>query len=222
MAYTDKKVGTDQRAVTIATVALLQGAIVVALIDSFGIAFIPTEPDPPLRADKQWPITPPPPPDPVEDKVEPKTQDPPITAIERPIDLPVPDDTHAVSPIPIPIPRPTPVLPIFDPPRPDPKPSFTPRQAAPRNARENWVTRNDYPARDLREGNQGTTRFRVTVGTDGRVQSCEIVASSGFERLDAATCKNVSRRARFDPATDAGGAPVSGTYSSAIRWVIPD
>ena len=39
--------------------------------------------------------------------------------------------------------------------------------------------------------------------------------------LDRATCDNVARRARFEPATDASGANVAGSYANNIRWVIP-
>ncbi|MFM5930173.1 MAG: TonB family protein [Novosphingobium sp.] len=86
----------------------------------------------------------------------------------------------------------------------------------------NWVTTNDYPTRALREERQGTTRFRVTVGTDGRVSDCEILQSSGSNDLDSATCLLIWRRARFQPAQDAKGNPAIGYYSNAVRWVIPE
>jgi len=61
----------------------------------------------------------------------------------------------------------------------------------------------------------------VTVGTDGRVVDCTITSSSGSPDLDAATCTNVTRRARFKPALE-NGQPVQATYSNRIRWVIPE
>jgi protein TonB len=54
------------------------------------------------------------------------------------------------------------------------------------------------------------------------VKGCEVTASSGSSDLDAATCANVAKRARFNPATDESGARVAGSYSSAVRWEIPD
>ena len=39
--------------------------------------------------------------------------------------------------------------------------------------------------------------------------------------LDDATCKLVTRRARFKPATDGEGNPTTGSYSNAVRWQIP-
>lgn len=60
-------------------------------------------------------------------------------------------------------------------------------------------------------------RFRVTIGADGRVRNCELLASSGTADLDRAICANVAKRPRFKPATDEDGAVVSGSYTSAIK-----
>lgn len=103
-----------------------------------------------------------------------------------------------------------------------PTQAFSPRRAVPGNSPGNWATASDYPSRDLREGNQGVTRFTLAIGADGRVQSCNVVQSSGFAGLDEATCRHVMRRARFKPATDGSGQPVAGEYSSSIRWEIPE
>ena len=116
-----------------------------------------------------------------------------------------------------------PVVPVLAPPAPvaPPPPRVQPKQATPKGNPGNWATTNDYPTRALREEREGTTSFRVTVGPDGRVTSCEITGSSGSDDLDAATCSNVTRRARFNPATDGDGNPTSGSYSNRVRWVIP-
>jgi protein TonB len=53
------------------------------------------------------------------------------------------------------------------------------------------------------------------------VQACEVIRSSGSASLDKAACDNVSRRARFDAATDESGAKVVGTYASSVKWQIP-
>ncbi len=96
-----------------------------------------------------------------------------------------------------------------------------PMAATPRGAPARWVTTDDYPSRDLRLGHEGTTAFRVVIGSNGRVSACEVVRSSGHPGLDAATCKAVTARARFEPATDETGAKVLGTYSNSVRWQIP-
>jgi periplasmic protein TonB len=85
----------------------------------------------------------------------------------------------------------------------------------------NWANTNDYPSRALQQEREGTTGFRVTVGADGKVVDCQITSSSGHADLDAATCSNVKRRARFAPATDDDGNPTTGSYANRVRWQIP-
>lgn len=85
----------------------------------------------------------------------------------------------------------------------------------------NWANGSDYPAEALKFKYEGVTSFRVTVGANGRVTGCHIVESSGHRELDEATCSNVSRRARFDPALDEDGNATSGTYSNRVSWSLP-
>jgi protein TonB len=106
-------------------------------------------------------------------------------------------------------------------PQPQP-PQLTPKAAAPLGNPGGWVGEADYPGTELRAGHAGTTRFRLAIGVDGRVAGCEIIGSSGWPGLDEATCRLVSARARFRPASDGSGAPATGTFASAIRWVIPE
>lgn len=155
---------------------------------------------------------PPPPPKKVEAPPPPVKVVVPPTKIELPAPKAPPIDT---TPIPLPPP------PVIAPPAPPP-PKFTPTGAVPRNNPGGWATTNDYPSRALREEREGTTGFKVTVDTDGRVTDCQITSSSGHPDLDEATCKNVTRRARFKPAKDGNGEETTGTYSNRIRWVIPD
>jgi periplasmic protein TonB len=95
------------------------------------------------------------------------------------------------------------------------------RGAKPKNNPGSWATTNDYPSRALSQEREGTTSFRVTVGPDGKVSDCQVTGSSGHGDLDAATCANVKRRARFDPALSNDGSPTSGSYSSRVTWRIP-
>ena len=163
-------------------------------------------------------------------KDEPKKEPPPPpkkAAAAPPIVAPPPKmNISAVAPPveivqTVPPPAPPPV--IVAPPAPiaAPPPRVQPKQATPKGNPANWATTNDYPTRALREEREGTTGFRVTVGADGRVTSCSITSSSGSPDLDEATCSNVTRRARFNPATDGEGNPTTGQYSSRVRWVIP-
>lgn len=99
---------------------------------------------------------------------------------------------------------------------------FTPTNPSPANDPASWATTLDYPGLSLNLDEHGTTKFRVTVGSDGRVKACEIVVTSGSKRLDQQTCRLVSARARFEPAKDKHGEQVVGTYTNSVRWVLPN
>ena len=116
-------------------------------------------------------------------------------------------------------PPPPPV--ILAPPAAPPPPRFTPTKATPRGNPGNWANTNDYPARALREDREGVTRFRVTIGPDGRITGCSVTGSSGHGDLDDATCSLITRRGRFNPAKDGEGQPTSDTWGSQVRWQIP-
>ena len=107
------------------------------------------------------------------------------------------------------------------PPPAPPAPSTGARGPSPRGNPASWATSADYPSRMLRMEVEGKTAFRVIVNDSGRVSHCEITESSGATMLDEATCRLITRRARFNPATDRRGTLVEGAYSSAVRWQIP-
>ncbi len=79
------------------------------------------------------------------------------------------------------------------------------RQPVSRTPLQSLVSPLDYPAEALAKKEQGDVRLRLEVDSDGRVRSCSIVKSSGSHSLDAATCRIMSHRARFNPATDNEG-----------------
>ena len=95
------------------------------------------------------------------------------------------------------------------------------RAAKPKNNPGSWATTNDYPSRALSQEREGTTTFRVSVTPDGKVGDCQVTGSSGHADLDAATCSNVKRRARFDAALSNDGSPTTGSYSNRVTWRIP-
>jgi TonB family protein len=95
------------------------------------------------------------------------------------------------------------------------------RPAVPANYPGNWATTNDYPVRALHNMEQGATGYSLTVTPEGLVGSCLVTESSGSIDLDEATCRLVSDRARFVPATDTRGAPTEGAYASRVHWLLP-
>ena len=156
----------------------------------------------------------PPPPPPKKEAMPPPPVAPPVKINIAPAPPQIVTVTTPPPPAPIMLAPPAPV------PAPPP-PRVAATRAVPRGSPGSWATSNDYPSRALREEREGTTGFRVSIGPDGRVTDCQITSSSGSPDLDEATCANVTRRARFKPATDANGQPVGDSYSNRVRWVIP-
>ena len=77
----------------------------------------------------------------------------------------------------------------------------------------------DYPASAQAAGAEGTAQASLTIGPDGRVTGCNIIRSAGNSALDQATCNILRRRAKFTPARDQNGQPVTDTITTPpIRW----
>jgi periplasmic protein TonB len=218
MAYADQQGMSTNRIISIVIVLLLHAFLGYALVTGLAYQGItklaekmnvidvkeekPPEEEPPPEPDKQIepPVVSPPP--------LVRTVQPPPTV--RSVDTPPPTITFpptAAPPAPAAPPPPPPVAK-----RPNPVPRGNPG---------NWANTNDYPSRDLQQEHQGTTGFRVTVGPDGRVQSCSITSSSGFPGLDDITCKKITQRGKFEPALDGNGNPTTGSWASRVRWQIP-
>jgi protein TonB len=103
---------------------------------------------------------------------------------------------------------------------PSPPLSDPPAQRAGANL-VSYFTDDDYPVAALRNGEQGTVSFVLAVSNDGRVTSCSVAESSGSSTLDAATCRLLRSRARFQPARNANGQAVPDEARGRIRWVLP-
>ncbi|MCH8684696.1 energy transducer TonB [Pedomonas mirosovicensis] len=88
-----------------------------------------------------------------------------------------------------------------------------------KGSRRNVISEDDYPSASLRAEEEGVTRVRFTINTEGRVSQCSVVESSGHPRLDEKTCDLIQRRFRFDPAT-ADGKPVEETRTQSVKWQI--
>ena len=230
MAYADRSNRPSAAGLTAAVT--IQGGIVAALIVGLsvtsGVIDKPTR-LPTFDIDKEMP-KPPPPPE-VERTAEPKDTaptSPPSTAPKSRVDLNDNRNTAEVQDVivpplpPVPTPRPTERV------IPTPKPTLTPTvqfdpvPARPRNDPGGWVTTNDYRSSWIRRELTGTARFRLEIAASGRVEGCTITASSGHLALDDATCSLIRKRAKFEPARDRSGDAVAGSYSSALRWDLPE
>lgn len=80
------------------------------------------------------------------------------------------------------------------------------------------ITRKDIPRSVWKAGNRGNVVAHFTVGVDGRASDCNVRQSSGHPALDAATCRLIERRFRFEPARDARGRAVARPYGWLQEW----
>ena len=76
----------------------------------------------------------------------------------------------------------------------------------------------DYPPELRRAGEHGHVGYRFDVTKHGRITHCAVTASSGFPRLDAATCALVSTGSA--PPATSDGHPVAGTGSGGMDWTL--
>jgi protein TonB len=211
MAYADQQM-SGNRVIAIIIVALIHLAVGYALVTGLAYQAVKkaidrvttvdiNEPPPPP------PETPPPPP--------PTNAPPPPVAPPPPISIAVAPPPIQVQPN---IPPPAPIQRVVPPPAPPPPPSLA-RGATPKD-QNRWAARiqENYPSRALREGTEGTVGVTVTIGPDGRVADCSVTSSSGSRDLDTAACQGMQRYARYNPALDAGGNPISGSTSTRITY----
>ncbi|MCT2558574.1 TonB family protein [Tsuneonella sp. YG55] len=224
MAYLSHTTWKD-RPGAVAAVVAIHGLVGYALVTGLSFEKIIETVKNPQGINVEVPLDPPPPPPEPDPQVEPEPSlvTPPVHAPAPPLDLsPVrpPIDT---TPIIVPLPDPVP----FVVPRPTPsatpaRPAFDPVAVRPRGDPGKWVTVEDYRSSWISREWTGVTRFRLTVGANGKVQDCAVTASSGHAELDNATCALISRRAQFEPARDATGTKIAGSYASAVRWELPE
>lgn len=224
MAYAGS-LNPNRRLATASAVALVQLAVGYALVSGLAATFLPPSVAPPLITDF---IAKPKPPVPDKPRADPAPRSNPMP--QHDTHQVVPNDTPTFTPVGDPIVDGGVIggtgsgdigevrIPVADPP---PLPVLV-RGARPKGNPGLWVTPNDYPAADLRQEHSGVTRFRLEVGADGKAKDCTVTGSSGHPGLDQAACARLLARARFDPAIDSTGARLAGSYSSSVRWQIPE
>jgi protein TonB len=226
MAYADQQM-SGNRVIAIIIVALIHIALGYLLITGLAVDAVQSvvervttidveEPPPPEPEDE-----PPPPPEDI-----PETAPPPPVAPPPPINIaPAPPPLRTTPTIPPPAPPtlriPPPAPPA--PPAPRPAPPSQARGASP-DGLGRWAARiqGDYPSSALRREEQGTVTMRITIGANGRVEACSVTRSSGSSALDDAACRGMQRYARYNPALNAAGNPISATTSQSIRYVLPE
>jgi periplasmic protein TonB len=217
MSYAQRKELSGNKTLAIIFVAILQIALGYAIVT--GLAYnvikkaaqdlktfdVEEKPPPPEE--------PPPPP-----KDMPKVPPPPMLPPSIvPVNISPPTIQTVTTPV---IPPMAP--PVMAPPKPAPPPP--PRQSQARSltgSLQGLISSEDYPPSALDNNEQGSVQVSLTVGPSGRVTGCS-ASGSASSTLKNATCRLLTSRARFSPAQDANGNPMSSTYSQTIRWVIAE
>jgi len=77
-----------------------------------------------------------------------------------------------------------------------------------------------YPETSRRLEEEGVTKVKVCVGTNGRVKTSEVDESSSFSRLDEAALK-VAKLLRFTPPTEDGKPLDDACGTVPIRFQLP-
>lgn len=90
-----------------------------------------------------------------------------------------------------------------------------PRSAVPLHS---LITSDDYPMDSLTNHEEGEVHFRLDIDEKGVVAGCTILRSSGSASLDATSCRIMTSRARFVPASDESGKPVPSDIRQSIHW----
>jgi protein TonB len=220
MSYLNHSHDPRRRATAIAVTIAVHGVIGLVVVTGLSFAGYKTVKafDPILDFPTEPPEPAPPPPEPA--VVQPPQAAEPKIVLQPPPPGPIYEEFEPTEVVIVDTPR---VLPSPGPTFiPRPQPSFTPKRAVPANDSAGWITNDDYPRRAIIDGAEGAVSYRLVISTAGRVASCELTRPTGNRALDDATCRLISGRARFEPATDETGATVLGTFTGSVRWELPD
>ena len=224
MSYASQQ-QAGNKTVSIAIVVLVHVAIGYLLVTGLAINAVKDVVERVTTVNVEEPPPPPPPPDeppPPEQQPDVTSPPPPVTPPQQLNLAPNPPPVETRQDIPPPArteTRPS-ALPSAPPgPPPAPKGPSKARGVQPKNQRS-WSARiqEDYPRRAAQEEIEGTVGVRCTVTTEGRATGCSVVSSSGSDILDGAATKAVERYARFDPALNDDGVPITASWSTRITY----
>jgi protein TonB len=84
-----------------------------------------------------------------------------------------------------------------------------------------FIVRDSYPQDSLDKREEGDVGFTVAILPDGKAKDCTITKSSGFKRLDDATCAMLLERTNYVPDKDDAGKPKESRFSGTVNWAIP-
>jgi hypothetical protein len=91
------------------------------------------------------------------------------------------------------------------------------RQAEPTADPRTWLSKSDYPREMRAVGRGGAALARLVIDEQGQVARC--IAGASEAAVGETTCNALRERARFMPALDAEGKPMTGLYVTQVRFV---
>jgi protein TonB len=199
MYYATKRKSNSQRVVGLISVIGVNAAVFWVAASGFGAGVIReiTQTQVAMIEEVKQEEEPPPPPPPVDVELPPPPPQVqlPDFVFERPVVETAIKQVEQVE-----RPREQPAV------RPPPPPvTVAVKPQAGRNFGANM--REAYPSASQRAEEEGVTKVSVCVGLDGKISNVKILRASGFERLDAATLKELPRQ-RMTPAKGSDGKPI--------------
>lgn len=87
----------------------------------------------------------------------------------------------------------------------------------PQGNADRWVAPRDLGLVDLLASVEVTAIFRLVLGPDGRPTACTLLESAGSIPVRQAACGALADRARYEPARDPHGNPVSSVAIFGVR-----
>jgi len=219
MSYAQRKQLSGNRSVSIIMTVAVVGSLMYAIVTGLAYDVIKKTAENLKVVDVEQPPPPPkePPPPP---KDMPKVPPPPVTPPPLvQVNTPPPPTIQTVTAPPPPVYIPPVVAAPPPPPSPPPAPRKTQSASPSRGDVRSLFSGDDYPASATAAGAEGTAQAQLTIGSDGRVTSCNLIRSTANGALDSATCNILRRRAKFTPARDSNGNPTTDTYTTPpITW----
>ena len=95
------------------------------------------------------------------------------------------------------------------------------RRVEPTNDPGNWIRSTDYPVSELWKGGQAIIKFRLTVNEEGLPVDCDVSGLTDSAEFAEISCARLRKRARFTPALDADGKPITSVYLGTVRFQMP-
>jgi len=83
---------------------------------------------------------------------------------------------------------------------------------------EGGFTRSDYRRAGAPRDAFGTVVVGFRVRSDGTVDRCSVIRSSGYREFDDTTCRLIEQRFRYRPARDASGQPIDWNIRTDFTW----